>query len=89
NMHISEYTHGSYANHEPKRPRKLLLKKKEKNRLATKIKEKGFTLIPYRIFISATGFAKIEISLAKGKKHYDKRESIKDRDVARDLRRGE
>lgn len=87
NLHISEYKNGSYANHEPLRLRKLLLTKKEMRKLEGKIKEKGLTIIPYKIFFSERGLAKIEIVLAKGKKSFDKRESIKERDTAKEIQR--
>jgi SsrA-binding protein len=87
NLHISEYKNGSYANHEPLRLRKLLLTKKEMGKLEGKIKEKGLTIIPYKIFFSERGLAKIEIVLAKGKKSFDKRESIKERDTAKEIQR--
>ncbi len=87
NLHISEYKNGSYANHEPLRLRKLLLTKKEMGKLEGKIKEKGLTIIPYKIFFSERGLAKIEIVLAKGKKSYDKRESIKERDTQKEIQR--
>jgi len=77
NLHIAEYKYGSYNNHEPKRERKLLLKKRELIKIKNKVKEKGITIIPLKLFINEKGLAKIEISLAKGKKLYDKRESIK------------
>lgn len=80
NLHISMYNMGSYANHEPLRLRKLLLTKKELRRLETKIKEKGLTIIPYRIFFNERGLAKMEINLAKGKKSFDKRETLKSND---------
>lgn len=80
NMHISEYLFGSYYNHEEKRTRKLLLHKREILKLERKSKEKGFTLIPTLLYIDERGFAKIEISLCKGKHSYDKRESIKARE---------
>lgn len=86
-LHISEYSHGTAANHDPLRERKLLLQKKELKKLQLKIKERGFTLIPLRIFINENRLAKIEIGLAKGKKLYDKRESIKKRDVEREIKR--
>ncbi len=79
NMHIAEYSHGSFYNHEAKRDRKLLLTKKELKKLKEKGEEKGFTIVPLRIFISERGYAKVEIALAQGKKDYDKRESIKER----------
>jgi len=86
-LHIAEYSHGSYANHAPLRERKLLLHRKELQKLQARIKERGFTIIPLRIFINDKGLAKIEIGLAKGKKLYDKRESIKKRDVEREMNR--
>lgn len=87
NIHISPYEQGSFYNHSSTRQRKLLLNKAELNKLERKISEKGLTLIPIRLFISSRGFAKLEIALAKGKKLHDKRESIKERDVKRDLQR--
>lgn len=80
NLHISEYTHGSFYNHEAKRDRVLLLQKKELKRLKSRTEEKGFTIVPLMIFISAHGFAKVEIGLAQGKKTFDKRETMKERD---------
>jgi len=87
NMHIAEYSHGSFYNHEAKRDRKLLLSKKELNKLKTKGEEKGFTIVPLKIFINPRGFAKVEIALAQGKKDFDKRETIKERDTKRELSR--
>ena len=87
NMHISAYEEGNILNHEPLRQRKLLLKKKELRKLKTKLEEKGLTIIPIRLFITDRGFAKVEIALAKGKKIHDKRESIKEKDVKRELNR--
>lgn len=87
NMHISEYKYGTYSNHDPKRNRKLLLTARELKKLQTQIKEKGFTVIPVKLFIDERGYAKLIISLAKGKKLYDKRESIKEKDNARELSR--
>lgn len=87
NMHIAEYSFGSFYNHEAKRDRKLLLTKKELKKLRTKGEEKGFTIIPLRIFISDRGFAKVEIALAQGKKDFDKREAIKERDTKREIDR--
>lgn len=81
NMHIAEYAHGSFYNHEPKRDRKLLLTKKEMKKLAGRATEKGFSIIPLRLFISDRGFAKLEIGLAQGKKLHDKRESMKEKDA--------
>ena len=80
NLHIAEYKFGSHYNHEPLRVRKLLLGKKELKRLHDKIKEKGLTIIPISLFFNERGFAKLEIALAKGKKTFDKRDSIKDRE---------
>lgn len=87
NLHISEYKNGSYANHEPMRLRKLLLNKKEIRKLEGKIKEKGLTIIPYKLFFNERGIAKIEIALARGKKSYDKRETIKERDTQKEIQR--
>ncbi len=83
NMHISEYAAGSYNNHFPKRDRKLLLTKKEIKKLLTKLNERGFTIVPTLLWINENGYAKLDISLAKGKKLYDKRESIKEKDERR------
>jgi SsrA-binding protein len=83
NMDIAEYSHGNIHNHDPKRTRKLLLNSREIRKLDTRVKEKGFTIVPLRIFINDRGFAKLEVALAKGKKIYDKRETIKDRDMKR------
>jgi len=84
NLHIAEYDHGNIYNHEPKRDRKLLLTKRELKKLRSKNVEKGVTVVPTLLFIDDKGFAKMEIALAKGKKLYDKRDTIKDRDVIRD-----
>jgi SsrA-binding protein len=86
-MHISPYTEGSYNNHEPTRIRKLLLSKKELRKLSGKADEKGLTIVPIRLFISEKGWAKLEIALAQGKKLYDKREDIKQKDMDRELSR--
>lgn len=86
-MHIAKYEQGTHYNHEPVRDRKLLLQKKELRKLETKSEEKGLTIIPIRIFTNDRGLAKVEIALAKGKKLYDKRESIKEKDVKRDMER--
>ena len=86
-LHISEYSFGTHYNHEPLQERKLLLHKKELRKLENKIKEKGYTIIPLKIFISENGFAKIEIGLGKGKKIYDKRETIKARETNREVKR--
>ena len=87
NLHIAEYINSGYENHEPKRDRKLLLKKQELKKIHGKVKEKGNSIIPLRLFINESGKAKLEISLAKGKKIYDKRESIKENDQKRDIER--
>lgn len=87
NMHIAEYSFGSFYNHEAKRDRKLLLTKRELKKLKDKGEEKGFTIVPLRIFINERGYAKIEIALAQGKKDYDKRETLKERDSKRELDR--
>jgi SsrA-binding protein len=87
NMHISEYSHGSFYNHEARRDRKLLLTKKELKKLLVKGEERGYTIIPLRMFISNRGFAKMEIALAQGKKDFDKRDTIKDRENKRELDR--
>ena len=86
-MHISPYVLARNYNHEAKRDRKLLLNKRELKKLLTKNKEKSLTIIPIRIFLSDSGLAKLEIALAKGKKIYDKREDIKERDLKRDMAR--
>lgn len=87
NMHISKYDEGSHYNHDPLRDRKLLLKKKELKKLQEKGEEKGLTIIPIKLFINDRGLVKIEIALAKGKKLYDKREDIKQKDIKRELDR--
>ncbi|WP_343673511.1 SsrA-binding protein SmpB [Chitinophaga sp.] len=86
-LHITEYSHGAYANHDPLRERKLLLTKRELRKMEGKIKEKGFTIVPLRIFLSEKGLAKMEIGLGRGKKLHDKRESIKQRDTEREIKR--
>ncbi len=88
NLHITEYAQGSFYNHEPMRTRKLLMTKQELKKLQSKVKEKGFTIIPVRMFISERGFAKLEIAFAQGKRKYDKRNSIKQKDVRREMERG-
>ena len=87
NMSIEEYAYGNYINHRPKAERKLLLNKKELKKLEKEVKNSGLTIVPLRLFITENGFAKLNIALAKGKKLYDKRESMKDRDNKRDLDR--
>lgn len=87
NMHIAVYEKGTYANHEPLRLRKLLLRKSELRKLDKKVREKGLTIIPVSVFISERGFAKMEIALAKGKQVHDKRDSIKAKDTRREMDR--
>ena len=87
NMTIEEYTHGNYYNHRPKAERKLLLNKRELKKLEREVNVKGNAIIPLRLFINEKGLAKLDIALAKGKKLYDKRETIKDRDNKRNLDR--
>ncbi len=86
-IHISPYEQGTHYNHEAARERKLLMKRSELRKLDGKVEEKGFTLIPTRLFVNERGLAKLEIALARGKKLHDKRESIKERDVNRELAR--
>lgn len=86
-LHIAEYNFGTSNNHIALRDRKLLLTKKELKKIISKTKEKGYTIIPLRIFMSESGYAKIDIALAKGKKMHDKRDSIKAKDAERDLKR--
>ncbi len=84
-LHISEYKAGSYNNHDPKRDRKLLLTKRELRKIQSKLNEKGFTVIPTQLFISESGYAKLEIAVARGKKMYDKRETLKEKEYRRSL----
>lgn len=86
-LHIAEYKFGTYSNHIPTAERKLLLTKRELRRIEQKLKEKGYTLVPLKIFFTDKGFAKMEIGLAKGKKLHDKRETIKQKDVEREIKR--
>jgi SsrA-binding protein len=86
-LHISEYKFGTYTNHIPTADRKLLLQKRELKKMAAKVKEGGITIVPLKIFFNEKGIAKMEIGLAKGKKNYDKRETIKERDTAREIKR--
>lgn len=87
NMFIAEYEHGTDNNHETRRSRKLLLRKSEIRKLEKKGKEKGFTVVPIKLFFSERGFAKLRIALATGKKSFDKRETIKERENKRELDR--
>jgi SsrA-binding protein len=85
--HISPYSHGNLSNHEPLRTRKLLLHRKEINKLLVKTQQQGLTIIPLRIYFSKRGLAKVEIGLAKGKKQHDRRESDKTREASREVER--
>lgn len=87
NMTIEEYSHGTHYNHRPKAIRKLLLNRRELKKLHKEVQNTGLTIIPLKLFINDNGFAKLDIALAKGKKLYDKRETIKDRDNKRNLDR--
>lgn len=86
-FHISEYSHGTVNNHDPVRERKLLLNKRELKKMEAKIKEKGYTIVPLRLFFNEKNLVKLEIGLAKGKKLHDKRETIKQRDTDREIKR--
>ena len=86
-MYIAEYNYGSYMNHEPKRLRKLLLNKKEINKIDSALQDVGITIVPLKLFINAKGWAKIEIALARGKKLYDKRQDLKQKDDKRQMDR--
>ncbi len=87
NMNISEYFYGSYNNHETRRDRKLLLNKKELKKIERKTKETGLTIVPTRLFFNERGFAKVRIALARGKKQYDKRQTLREKDDKRQLDR--
>ncbi|MBZ9630579.1 SsrA-binding protein [Salegentibacter salinarum] len=87
NMHVEEYSHATHFNHNPKSERKLLLQRRELRKLEKEVKNSGLTIIPLRVFINDRGLAKMQIALAKGKKLYDKRETIKDRESKRKLDR--
>jgi SsrA-binding protein len=87
NMNIQEYSHGNINNHDPVRNRKLLLTKKELKKISVKLKDTGTTLVPLLFFINERGIAKLEIGLAKGKKLYDKRHSLKEKSLKRDIDR--
>ncbi len=86
-LHISEYSYGTYNNHQPLQERKLLLTKKELRKLEEKTREKGYSIIPLKIFLTEKGLFKMEIGLGKGKKLFDKRETIKTRDAERDIKK--
>ena len=87
NMHVAEYFYGSYNNHTARRDRKLLLERKELNKLKQAVKNPGFTIVPTRLFINEKGLAKLVIGLARGKHEYDKRETLKERDDTREMDR--
>ncbi|MCW1953650.1 MAG: SsrA-binding protein SmpB [Flavobacteriia bacterium] len=87
NMQVDEYSHGSHYNHKPKAVRKLLMQKKELTKLHKEVKNTGLTIVPLQLYINEKGCAKLSIALAKGKKLYDKREAIKERDSKKDLAR--
>ncbi|MDR3713916.1 MAG: SsrA-binding protein SmpB [Puia sp.] len=87
NMHIAEYRFGTTNNHIAVHDRKLLLTKKELRKLESRIREKGYTIVPLRIFFNEKGYAKLELGLGKGKKQYDKRETLKQRDTDREIKR--
>jgi SsrA-binding protein len=87
NLHISEYELGTCNNHIAKRDRKLLLNRKELNKLQKKVKESGLTIVPVRLYLNEKGLAKLEIALARGKRTYDKRETLKEKDTRRDMDR--
>ncbi len=86
-LYIKEYHFGSDANHEPRRPRKLLLKRRELKRLDKKVREKGLTIVPVKLYMTDRSFVKLQIALARGKKTFDKRDSLKKKDQARELDR--
>ncbi len=86
-MHIAEYDMGNIYNHEPKRDRKLLLSKRELKKLSTKVREKGYTIVPTVLYINSNGLAKLEIALAKGKHTFDKREDLKKKDINKEIDR--
>ncbi|HEY4654118.1 MAG TPA: SsrA-binding protein SmpB [Cyclobacteriaceae bacterium] len=86
-INITPYAQGTHYNHEPARERKLLLKRSEIRKLESRMAEKGLTLIPTRLFINDRGYAKLEIALARGKKQFDKRQTIKEKDIRRELNR--
>jgi len=87
NMHVADYWWGSWGKHDPRRDRKLLLSRRELNRLQRSVKEKGLTIVAAKLYISDNGYAKLLIALARGKKEYDKRASIKEKDLRREMER--
>lgn len=86
-MYVAEYSHGNINNHETRRDRRLLLRKTELKKLERRVTEKGLTIVPYRLYMSERGFIKLELWLAQGKKAYDKRDSIKEKDLKRQMDR--
>ena len=86
-LHIAEYSHGTVNNHDPVRERKLLLQKREIKKIEAKMKEKGYTLVPLRLYFNDKNLVKAEIGLAKGKKLHDKRETLKQKDTEREMKR--
>jgi len=86
-LHIAEYSHGTINNHDPVRERKLLLQKREIKKIEAKLKEKGYTIVPLRIYFNDKNLVKIEIGLAKGKKLHDKRETLRQKDAEREMKR--
>ena len=86
-MHIAEYSHGSFNNHEPRRDRKLLLTKRELKKIERKVKNTALTVIPLKLFINDRGYAKLEIATARGKKHFDKRQDLRNSDDKREMDR--
>ncbi len=87
NMHVADYWWGSWGKHDPRRDRKLLLTKRELGKLSRAVKEKGLTIVAVKLYIADNGYAKLLIALARGKKEYDKRQSIKEKDLRRELDR--
>ena len=87
NMNVSEYFYGSYNNHQPRRDRKLLLNRKELDKIRRLTKESGFTIVPIQLYLDEKGLAKLQIAVAKGKKSYDKRETLKEKDDKRQIDR--
>ena len=87
NCHIAEYSHGNIMNHDPLRPRKLLLHRKELHKLMGRVQQRGLTVIPLRIYFTPRGLAKVELALARGKKQYDRRETIKTREASHEIER--
>lgn len=87
NIHIAEYKFGNVHNHDPQRERKLLLKRSELKKILKRVKERGNTIVPTRLYVNERGLAKLEIALASGKKSFDKRDSIKEKDIKRDMDR--